>query len=88
MRFAVRVRPGASRTAVGGRWPGTSGDALLVAVPAPAVDGKANEGVRAALAEAFGVRRNQVTIVRGERSRDKLVEVDADAAELLAELLG
>jgi uncharacterized protein (TIGR00251 family) len=91
MRFAVRVRPGASRTAVGGRWPGPSGDALIVAVPAPAVDGKANEAVRAALADAFGVRRNQVAIVRGERSRDKLVEVDTApeaAGLLLAELLG
>jgi uncharacterized protein YggU (UPF0235/DUF167 family) len=91
MRFAVRVRPGAGRTAVGGRWPGPSGDALLVAVPAPAVDGKANEAVRAALAEAFGVRRNRVTITRGERSRDKLVEVDADpeaVGRMLAVLLG
>ena len=87
MKFAVRVKPGASRTSVGGRWPGTGGDALIVAVAAPAVDGRANEAVRRALAEVFGVRRQDVRIVRGERSRDKLVELDADPAVLDA-LLG
>jgi hypothetical protein len=60
---------------------------LIVAVSAPAVDGRANEAVRRALAEAFGVRARDVVIVRGERSRDKLVEVDADPARLTT-LLG
>jgi uncharacterized protein len=83
----VRVKPGAARTRVGGRWPGPDGDALIVAVSAPAVDGRANEAVRRALADAFAVRRQDVEIVRGERSRDKLVEVDADPA-VLAALLG
>ncbi|HEU5474764.1 MAG TPA: DUF167 domain-containing protein [Actinophytocola sp.] len=89
-RFAVRVRPGAARTAVGGRWAAPSGPALIVAVSAPAVDGRANEAVRRALADAFGVRRAQVAIVRGERSRDKLVELAAEpdrTARLLTELL-
>jgi len=86
LRFAVRVKPGASRTVVGG----SRGDALVVAVAAPAVDGKANEAARRALAEAFGVRRQQVSIVRGERARDKLVEIDPpppDGQRRLAELL-
>jgi uncharacterized protein (TIGR00251 family) len=87
MRFAVRVTPGAARTAVGGRWPTPTGDALVVAVAAPAVAGKANEAVRRALADAFGVRARDVVIVRGERGRDKIVEVDADP-ERLAGLLG
>lgn len=82
MRFAVRVRPGARREAVGGRY----GDALVVAVTAPAVEGKATDAVRKALARAFGVRRQDVVIVAGERSRDKIVEVP-DAEERLAELL-
>lgn len=44
----------------------------------------------AALSGAFGVRRNQVRIVTGERGRDKVVELDpapADAAAILAGLL-
>lgn len=82
MRFAVRVKPGARREAVGGR----HGDALVVAVAAPAVEGKANEAVRRALAKAFSVRRQDVVIVVGERGRDKVVEVP-DAPERLQELL-
>ena len=96
-RFAVRVKPGARRDAVGGRWPGdrTSHQdrhvaALIVAVTAAAVEGKANEAVRRALAKAFGVRRQDVRLVSGERARDKIIELDpapADAASRLAALL-
>jgi uncharacterized protein len=86
IRFAVRAKPGARRGAVGGRWP--AGDALVVAVPAPAVDGKANEAVRRAIAEAFGVRARDVTIVTGARGRDKVVEVAGGDPDRLAELLG
>ena len=85
LRFAVRVKPGARRESVGGRW---ATDALVVAVAAPAVEGKANEAVRRALAAAFGVRRQDVTIVTGERGRDKIVEVTGADAARLADLLG
>lgn len=83
LRFAVRVKPGARRAAVGGRWAGRHGDALVVAVTARAVEGKANEAVRAALAAEFGVRRADVAIVTGERGRDKIVVIDPapDTAE-------
>lgn len=85
VRFAVRVKPGAKRTLVGGE----RGDALLVAVAAPAVQGKANEAVRRALAAAFGIRASAVHVVHGLRGRDKIVELDpapADAAERLHRL--
>ncbi|HEX6357838.1 DUF167 domain-containing protein [Actinophytocola sp.] len=81
-RFGVRVKPGAKREAVGG----SHGGALVVAVTAPAIEGKANEAVRKALAKAFGVRKQDVTIVTGERGRDKIVEVP-EAAARLQELL-
>lgn len=87
-RFAVRVKPGASRAAVGGRW---REDALIVAVRAKAVDGKANTAVRAALAGAFDVRPNRVVIVAGEKARDKVIELDpapGNAREVLVRLLG
>jgi len=85
LRFPVRVKPGARREAVGGRW---SGNALIVAVTAPAVEGKANEAVRRALAKAFGVRRQDVEIVTGERARDKLVAITGADEARLTELLG
>ncbi|MBB4910324.1 DUF167 domain-containing protein [Actinophytocola algeriensis] len=83
MRVDIRVKPGARKESVGG----THGDALVVAVQAPPVDGKANDAVRKALARAFGVRRQDVVIVAGERSRDKVVELPDDH-DRLAELRG
>ncbi|MEZ0448435.1 DUF167 domain-containing protein [Cellulomonas sp. ICMP 17802] len=82
MRVAIRVRPGASRTAVGGSY----GDRLVVAVSARAVDGAATQAALDALAAALGVRPRHVTLVSGATSRDKLVEVDADEAQGAAAL--
>ena len=79
MKVAVRVKPGSARTVVGGRY----GDALLVTVTARAVDGKATEAALRALAEAFDVRRRQVSLVTGAASRDKVVDIDGPASDLL-----
>src|SRR5512132_3456778 len=76
---AVRVRPGAGRTRLGGRYDGPHGPALIVAVAAPAVDGKATEAVRRALAEALGVRPADVVLRLGATSRDKVFAVAGDA---------
>jgi hypothetical protein len=76
VRFGIRVKPGAKRDAVGGEFNG----ALIVAVKAPAVEGKANEAVRGILAATLGIRSRDLVIVRGERSRDKIIELaDPDA---------
>ncbi len=72
---AIRVRPGASRTKVGGCYDGALGPALIVAVGAPAVDGRATEAVLVALARALGVRRRQVSLHIGQTSRDKVVAI-------------
>lgn len=94
MRLSVRVRPGASRTAVSGRYgdpaPG-SPDVLCVAVTARAVDGAATDAVLRAVADAFGLHRRDVSLVSGKTSRTKVLELDGTAAELqerLLELLG
>jgi uncharacterized protein len=90
LRIAVRVRPGASRTKVGGE----HGGALVVAVQAPAVGGRATEAALAALAEALGLRRRDVRLVTGATRRDKVVEIDAGRSgvdtitALVAELRG
>lgn len=82
MRVAIRVRPGASRTRVGGG----HGDRLVVAVTARAVDGAATEAALAAVAEAFGLRRRQVSLVTGRTSRDKTVELEIDPDDGAARL--
>jgi uncharacterized protein (TIGR00251 family) len=83
LRLDVLVVPRASRTAVGPM----VGDRLRVAVTAPPVDGEANAAVIDALAEAFGVRRSAVSIVRGERGRRKTVAVDGAGPGALDALL-
>lgn len=81
MRLALRVQPGARRTALLARLPGGE---WKVAVSAPPVEGRANEAVVELMSDLLGVRRSQVTLVRGTSARSKVVEVlglSAEAAE-------
>ena len=85
----IRVRPNASRNKVGG----SVGEPprLVVAVQAPAVDGKANAAVIKELASAFNLRARDFTIVFGELGRDKRLLVEGDEITLqqrLEELIG
>ena len=80
----IRVRPNASRNKVGG----TAGDPprLVVAVQAPAVDGKANAAVIKELALVFDLRARDFTIVHGELARDKRLLVGGEGIELAKRL--
>ena len=82
VRVAVRVKPGASRNAVGGRHDGPYGPALVVSVNAPAVDGRATEAAVRAVAKALRVPAGSVTIRLGQSSRDKLLEFTDPPADL------
>lgn len=73
----VRVQPGSSRDEVIG-W---EGDVLRIRLRARAVEGKANQSLLEFLARALGLRPRQVALIRGERSREKLVEVDLGSRE-------
>ena len=84
MRITIRVRPGSARPGVGGEQAG----ALVVRVSAQAVDGRATQAALAAVADAFGVRRDAVTLVTGKTSRTKVVEVTGGDPRVLADLLG
>jgi uncharacterized protein (TIGR00251 family) len=80
----VRVQPRAKRAGIG-EW---RGDALVVRVTAPPVEGRANAAVRKAIAEAAGVPASKVTIVRGRASRDKTLRVEGVSADYLVRRLG
>jgi uncharacterized protein (TIGR00251 family) len=67
----IRVIPRAKRSGVGG----TRGDAWLVRLQAPPVEGAANEELITVLAKLLDVPKRAVTIVAGERSREKRVRV-------------
>lgn len=83
MRITIRVRPGASHPGVGGDHDG----ALVVRVSAPAVDGRATAAAVAAVAAAFGVRRQAVTLVAGAASRTKVLDVNGADPAVLNRLL-
>lgn len=70
-QISVRVVPNASRNEVIEEESG----ALKVRVTAKATEGKANKAVIEVLADYFGVRKGQVRILRGEKSRDKTIGV-------------
>ncbi|MBN2573442.1 MAG: YggU family protein [Deltaproteobacteria bacterium] len=78
----IAVKPRSSREGVGP----VQGDRLTVAVNAPPVEGKANEAVVRVLAEAFGVSRSAVRIVRGETGRRKTVRLAGVGAEIVAQV--
>ncbi|MBN1942608.1 MAG: DUF167 domain-containing protein [Phycisphaerae bacterium] len=63
----VKAVPGASRDRV----VGVLGDAVKVAVSAPAEKGRANDAIARALAEALGVPRRSVTLVHGQTNPRK-----------------
>jgi uncharacterized protein (TIGR00251 family) len=81
--ISVRVIPRASKTAISGR----RGDAIVVRLSAPPVEGAANEALIEFLAKSLRVPRRSVSIVSGEKSRDKRVAVDGlTEAEVSARL--
>ncbi len=66
---------------------GMRGDALLVRLAAAPVEGGANEELIAVLAKALAVPRRQISVVAGERARDKRVLLEgASMTEIEARL--
>ncbi len=65
----LKVIPNAPRNEVAG-WLGT---ALKVKIHAPALEGRANDELLDFLAEKLGVPRRKVTLLRGDKSRQKVV---------------
>jgi uncharacterized protein (TIGR00251 family) len=79
----IRVQPRASIE----RFEGVHGGQLRLRLTAPPVDGAANLACIAFVAKTLGVRRSQVRIQAGEKSRDKLVHISGlTLAEVAAAL--
>jgi len=81
-RLSIRVQPGAKRTEVAG----VQGEALKIRIAAPAVEERANEALIDFLAAHLGVRKRDLAIVSGARSRNKRLEIRSprvDPADLL-----
>jgi uncharacterized protein len=70
--LGLKTVPNAPRDEITG-W---LGDTLKIKVRAPALDGRANDALLAFLAARLGVPRRALTLVRGEKSRHKVVRID------------
>jgi uncharacterized protein (TIGR00251 family) len=82
--LAIHIQPGASRSEVAGE----HGQALKIRIHARPVEGAANEALIGFLAGRLGIARGAVTIVRGEKSRQKTVRVMLAAADVERLLVG
>lgn len=79
----LKTIPNAPRNEVVG-WLGA---ALKVKVHAPALEGRANDELLGFLAEKLGLPRRAVTLLRGDKSRQKIVRVTGlDLAAVKARL--
>ena len=72
----IRVQPRSSRNRVNGYRDGM----LRVSVTAPPHGGRANAALLELLADALGIAKSRLSIVRGHSSRDKVVAVDGLSA--------
>lgn len=81
--LAVRVQPRASKDEVAGEM----GGALKVRLRAPAVEDRANEALVEFLAELLKTSRSAVSILSGERSRVKRIEIRGVTRQQVLNLL-
>ena len=81
--FTVRVQPRASKDEIAGEM----GGALKVRLRAPAVEDRANEALVEFLAELLKTSRSAVSILSGERSRVKRIEIRGVTRQQVLNLL-
>jgi uncharacterized protein (TIGR00251 family) len=82
--FMVRLQPRAKRNAIVEERDGV----LRVSVAAAPVDGRANAALCKLIAKRAGVARSSVSVARGERSREKVVQVEGVTLGELRRALG
>ena len=83
MTLEVRITPNASRDEIvklptDGVW--------RIKVQSPPVEGAANKRLIVFLARVVDVSKSKVRIVRGERSRHKIIEIDGDESVIMHKL--
>jgi len=67
----LHVTPRGSKNEVTG-W---RDDTLCVKITAPPVEGAANSAIVKFIADSLGVRKSQVELVSGEKSREKVLKI-------------
>jgi uncharacterized protein len=76
MKINIRLTPNAKKSEVLGEEQDLfGGKTLRVKVAAPPIEGKANKELINILSEHFKVSKSKISIVAGEKSRNKIVEI-------------
>lgn len=81
--LTLHIQPGAKETAVAG----IHGTALKIRLAAPPVDGKANEALLAFVAHVLSIPKRDITLLSGQTSRSKRIEVSGVTAERIRQQL-
>lgn len=77
MKISVKTIPNAKKTEIVNRNLSLFGEETLkIKVSAPPVEGKANKALIEFLAEHFRVSKSNVKILKGEKSREKIIEIE------------
>ena len=88
IELAVRLTPRGGAARIEGVTESDGHPCLKVRVPAPPVEGAANEALAAFLAKSLGLPRSAVTLTAGDRARVKRLHLRGeDLAPLLTALL-
>ena len=72
MKVTVTVKPNSKK----GPLVEANDDGLLVYLSERPVEGQANQALEQILAKHFGVAKSRVAVIKGAKSRIKIVEVD------------
>jgi uncharacterized protein len=78
----LHVQPGASKAAI----VGILDDRIKVSVTKKALDGAANEAVLELLADSFNLKKASVSLLKGDKSRQKTVLLEGNSEILLNKL--
>ncbi len=70
MQLNIKVIPNAKENSIK-----KENNILKVRVTAPAVDNKANKAIIPLLADYLKTKKSKIRIIKGEKSRNKLIEV-------------
>jgi uncharacterized protein (TIGR00251 family) len=77
IQFSAAIQPRASRNQI----LGIHNHCLKIKLTSPPVDGAANQACIKFLAKAFGISPSRITIVKGETSRNKIIQFEGMDSE-------
>jgi len=71
MKISVKVKPNSKKEEV----KKLTDNEFILSVKEPAKEGKANQAVIKLLSEYFGVPKSNISIIKGECSKNKIIQI-------------